>query len=181
MNPRTCVISYILLIRIKPTVQDCYVMGQVLKMLYTYHKFLLLICGSIQGAPGMLPQGPKHQTLDDNFLRSGAMDFSIGTLPSSKFLFCHDEAKQVIRSLVLHGKDFKVHLDLKLLPLQSLQHPDGWRFHTQPVITFNPGDLEPNHVEDCKSTKSYLLDQVTDRLMAIQHETSPISLASSLM
>ena len=161
--------------------QECYVMGQVLKMLYTYHKCLLSICGSIQGVHYLPPRGPKHQTMDDNFLRSGAMDFSIGTLPSSKILFCHDEAKQVIKNLVLQGKDFKVYLDLKVLPLQSLQRPDGWRFHTQPVMTFNPGNLEPNHDENCKSTESYLLDQVTDRLTAIQHQTSPVSLASSLM
>ena len=161
--------------------QECYVMGQVLKMLYTYHKCLLSICGSIQGVQYLPPRGPKHQTMDDNFLRSGAMDFSIGTLPSSKILFCHDEAKQIIKNLVLQGKDFKVYLDLKVLPLQSLQRPDGWRFHTQPVMTFNPGNLEPNHDENCKSTESYLLDQVTDRLTAIQHQTSPVSLASSLM
>lgn len=178
-----------------------------LKMLCTYHKCLLLICGSIQGVQHLLPRGPEHQTMDDNisprlqeninfgphkhpqeevsidhnFLRSGATDSSVGTLPSSQILSCHDEAKQVIRNLVLQGKDFNVHLDLKVLPLQSSQRPDGWRFHTQPVITFNPGDTEPSHDENCKSTESYLLHQVTDRLGAIQHQTSPVSLASSLM
>ena len=133
----------------------------------------------------MLPRGPKHPQeevfADHNFLRSSAMDFSIGILPSSKILFCHDEAKQVIRNLVLQGKDFKVHLDLKVLPLQSLKHPDGRIFHTQPILTFNLGDLEPNHAENCKSTQSHLLDQVTDRITTIQHHTSRVSVPSSLM
>ena len=177
-----------------------------LKMLCTYHECLLLIYGSIQGVQHLLPRRSKHQTMDDNispllqeninfgpykhpqevsidhnFLRSGATDFNVGTLPSSQILSCHDEAKQVIRNLVIQGKDFKVHLDLKVLPLQSLQHPDGWRFHTQPLITFNPGDPEPSHDETWKSTESYLMHQVTDRLTAIQHQKFPVSLASSLM
>jgi hypothetical protein len=142
-----------------------------LKMLSTYHKCLLLICGSIQGVQNLLPRGPKHQTMDDhklprlqkninfgpykhpqekvfvdhNFLRSGATNFNLGTLPSSQILFFHDEVKQVIKKLVLQGKDFKVHLDLKVLPLQSWQCPDGWRFHTQPVITLDLGDPKPSH------------------------------------
>lgn len=176
-------------------------------MLCTHHKCLLLICGTIQGVRRLPPPGPNHQTMDDikssrleedihfgpykhpqedvsvehNFLRSGATDFNVGTLPSSQILSCHDEAKQVIRNLVIQGKDFKVHLDLKVLPLHSLQHPDGWRFHTQPLITFNPGDPEPSHDETWKSTESYLMHQVTDRLTAIQHQKFPVSLASSLM
>ena len=178
-----------------------------LKMSCTYHKCLLLICGSTQGVQHLPPQGPKHHTMDDNqsprlqeninfgpykhpqdeiffyhnFLRSGATNFSVGTLPSSQILFCHDEAKQVIKSLVLQGKDVNVHLYLKVLPSQSLQRPDGWRFHTQPVTTFNLGDQEPSHPKNCKSIERFLLHQVTDRLTAIQHQMSPILLASSLM
>ena len=87
----------------------------------------------------------EEVSVDHNFMRSGATDFSVGTLPSSQILFFHDEVKQVIRKLGLQGKDFKVHLDLKVLPLQSWQCPDGWRFHTQPVITLDPGDAEPSH------------------------------------
>ena len=178
-----------------------------LKMLCTHHQCLLMICGSIQDVQHLPPPGPKHQTMDDiksprlqedihfgpykhpqeevsvehNFLRSGATDFSVGTLPSSQILCFHDEVKQVIRESVFQGEDFKVHLDPKVLPSQRLRCPIGWRFHTLPVITLDPGDPEPGHAENCKSTKSYLLHQVTNPLTTIQHHTSPVSLASSSM
>ena len=87
----------------------------------------------------------EEVSVDHSFMRSLATDFSVGTLPSSEIPFFHAEVKQVIRKLGLQGKDFKVHLDLKVLPLQSWQCPDGWRFHTQPVITLDPGDAEPSH------------------------------------
>ena len=140
-------------------------------MFCTYHKCLLLICGSIQGVQNLLPRGPKHQTMDDhklprlqkninfgpykhpqknacvdhNFLRSGATDSNVETLPSSQTVFFHDEVEQVIKKFLLQGKNRKVHLDLKALPLQSWQCPDGWRFHTQPVITLDLGDPKPSH------------------------------------